>query len=287
MRERSTLDYSEGLRDLLENLYRTFDFKGHLLRDPLEFPHRYATKRDAEVVAFISSCFAYGRVEVFKPVIEAILERMGRSPYEFLLSFDPSSQLKRFSGVRYRFQQEEEIVIFLHSISRLLQKYGSLEALFMENYRGDVRPALEHLFRSLRRTAGQCIDLPGGLKQLLPLPSSGSACKRANLFLRWMVRDGDVDLGLWKGVSKASLIIPLDTHIARISRCLGLTGRSSVDWKTAEEITEVLKTYDPEDPLRYDFALCHQGISGLCKRCRTKDSRQISCLLESFSKLSI
>ena len=105
---------------------------------------------------------------------------------------------------------------------------------------------------------------PAGLMQFFPSPSGGSACKRANLFLRWMVRDRDIDFGIWKGIPKNRLVIPLDTHIARISRCLGFTRRASSDWKTAVEITEALKELNPEDPLKYDFALCHHGISGMC-----------------------
>jgi len=113
---------------------------------------------------------------------------------------------------------------------------------------------------------------PSGLKQLFPSPENGSACKRMNLFLRWMVRTKDIDLGVWNKIHPSKLIIPLDTHIARISRCLGLTKRKAPDWKTAKEITESLKKLDPDDPLKYDFALCHQGISGLCKGERSKDT---------------
>jgi uncharacterized protein (TIGR02757 family) len=106
---------------------------------------------------------------------------------------------------------------------------------------------------------------PAGLLQFFPSPAQGSACKRVNLFLRWMIRDRDIDLGIWRDIPKNKLVIPLDTHIARISRCLGFTSRNSQDWKMALEITGALKRFDPEDPLKYDFALCHHGISGVCK----------------------
>ena len=104
----------------------------------------------------------------------------------------------------------------------------------------------------------------GGLIQFFPSPSKGSACKRMNLFLRWMIRKRDIDFGIWKGIPENKLIIPLDTHIAKISRCLGFTKRRSQDWKMAVEITDALKKLDPDDPLKYDFAMCHYGISGLC-----------------------
>jgi uncharacterized protein (TIGR02757 family) len=122
---------------------------------------------------------------------------------------------------------------------------------------------------------------PAGLRQLFSSPVNGSACKRANLFLRWMVRDRDIDFGIWKAVPKNRLIIPLDTHIARISRCLGFTERKSQDWKTAVEITEALKRIDPEDPLKYDFALCHHGISGVCRGMRESAACK-KCVFKSF-----
>jgi uncharacterized protein (TIGR02757 family) len=106
---------------------------------------------------------------------------------------------------------------------------------------------------------------PRGMAQFFPSPVKGSACKRMNLFLRWMVRKKDIDFGLWKSIPGNKLVIPLDIHIARISQCLGFTRRASADWKAAREITEALKKLDPDDPLKYDFALCHHGISGLCK----------------------
>jgi len=107
---------------------------------------------------------------------------------------------------------------------------------------------------------------PHGMMHFFPTPAKGSACKRMNLFLRWMVRDRDIDFGIWKGIPKNKLVIPLDTHIARISRCLGFTMRRSADWKAAVEITNALKQFDPDDPVKYDFALCHHGIAGMCAK---------------------
>ncbi len=125
--------------------------------------------------------------------------------------------------------------------------------------------------------------MPPGLTQLLPDPGKGSACKRMNLFLRWMVRREDIDLGVWDKISPSKLMIPRDTHIARISRCLGLTARTASDWKTAKEITQALKKYDPGDPLKYDFALCHHGISGLCKG-EKEASACSSCIFPNINR---
>jgi len=266
-----------GLKGILDNLYRTYDFRERLLHDPVRFPHRYREKMDIEVAGFIASVLAYGRVDLFSAVIDRVLEPMGESPAGFVASFDPGRDARRFDGVRYRFNSTEDIVCLIYVLSAMLGKWGSLEAAFLDSYDGrDVSSAVSAVVDyalSLDKTPvyGQGVN-PPGFRQFFPSPERGSACKRMNLFLRWMVRRGDTDFGIWRGVPRSRLVIPLDTHIARIGRCLGLTGRRSSDWKTAVEITESLKEFDPEDPLKYDFALCHQGIMGLCRDCACKGS---------------
>ena len=156
-------------------------------------------------------------------------------------------------------------------MSKALKKHGTLKDLFYSHYetgQDDIKDALTGFVGYLTEidtspVYGRNIR-PMGIKQLLASPKTGSACKRMNLFLRWVVRKKDIDFGIWSRVSPAKLIIPLDTHIARISRCLGLSRRKSPDWKMAKAITESLKDLDPSDPLKYDFALCHHGISGFC-----------------------
>ncbi len=260
-----------GLKKILDNLYCTYDFSERLLHDPVKFPHRYIEKIDIEVAAFIASALAYGRVTLFSPVIDRILVPMGKNPAAFIAGFDPKKDARWFDGTRYRFNSTEDIVCLIYVLSVMLEKHGSVEEAFLESYDGRaVSTAISGAAAyalSLNKTPvyGQDIN-PPGFKQFFPSPEKGSSCKRMNLFLRWMVRSGDIDFGIWKGIFKNRLVIPLDTHIARISRCLGLTGRRSRDWKMAEEITEGLRILDPEDPLKYDFALCHQGIMGLCRK---------------------
>lgn len=243
-----------------------FDYSKRLLNDPVEFPHRYKDKEDIEIAGFIAALFAYGRVELFKPVIEKILTRMGKSPYDFLLNFKPSrlggesnSYRRLFEGLYYRFQKEEDIIKLLILMSLLLQRHNSIEDAFCKFY----KPEDEDTFNAIEGFSRYCLGLlknTKGLRQLFPLPSGGSACKRMNLFLRWMVRKDEIDLGIWKGIPKNKLIIPLDVHIARISMKLGLTKRKTPDMKMAREITSALKRLDPEDPLKYDFVLCHTGM---------------------------
>lgn len=260
------------LKNILDKFYRDYDFKGRLGHDPIEFPHRYGNPRDVEVSAFIASSLAYGKVELFKPIIEKILSEMGASPYDFLLEYSIKRHRRLFEGIKYRFNENEDLMALLFILHETLAVNKSLENVFMKFCRPDsltIEEGLAGFVASLLQTNTSPVygkDIkPAGLRQLFPSPVDGSACKRANLFLRWMVRDRDIDFGIWKGIPKNKLVIPLDTHIARISRCLGFTERKSQDWKMAVEITEALKRFDPEDPLKYDFALCHHGISGVCK----------------------
>ncbi|MFO0754307.1 MAG: TIGR02757 family protein [Thermodesulfovibrionales bacterium] len=262
------------LKSVLDRLYSEYDFEARMPFDPIELPHRYTDPGDIEVAGFLSCCLAYGKVGLFKPVLESIFDRMGRrekGPRAFLLRFNAKKQRDLFAGLQYRFNRNEDILALLHVLHRVLSSHGSLKAVFMRHYAdGDptVGGGLAGLVEELLSIDTSAVygenRKPYGFLQFFPSPAGGSACKRMSLFLRWMVRDKDIDFGLWKGVPTSKLVIPLDTHIARIARCLGFTKRAAQDWKTAVEITDALKEFDPDDPLKYDFALCHQGIAKVC-----------------------
>lgn len=259
------------LKRTLDRFYRTYDFQKRLGHDPIEFPRRYSKAEDIEVAGFLASCFAYGKVEFFRPVVERILRLAGRHPALFIKDFSLKRDAKHIQGIRYRFHGEKDIVGLMHLLSRVLQDHGSLKNLFLKHYtddQEDIGQALSCFSENLADAGRPPGSLNNGRPTALtffPSPRTGSACKRLNLFLRWMVRSGDIDLGVWKEIPPSKLIIPLDTHIARIARCLGLTKRTSSGWKTAKEITDSLIELDPHDPLKYDFALCHHGISGQCR----------------------
>ncbi len=267
-----TRQQKKRLAPLLEAFYRGEPLRHRIKEDPVELPRRYADPREIEIVALLASTLAYGRVALFKAVVEKILALMGGSPFRYLMSFDPVRERPRFRGIYYRLNATEDLFAFIYLLSRAIREYGSIGQLFISLHREeetDLGPTLsrfvERIFAfDIRPVYGKRM-IPDGLRQLLSSPASGSACKRLNLFLRWMVRPNDgIDFGLWKEIPPAKLVIPLDTHIIRISRYLGLTARKSPDWKMAKEITESLKIFDPLDPLKYDFALCHLGISGAC-----------------------
>ncbi len=232
-----------------------------------------------ETAGFIASCFAYGKVELFKPVIEHILNPGGKHPAQFFMNFSLKKDAQYLRGISYRFNKEKDILCGVYILNHILKKWKSLKNLFYHFYKSeheDTGYALNGFVDYVHKintspVYGRNVK-PYGLIQLFPAPHKGSACKRMNLFLRWMVRTRDIDLGIWHEIPPSKLIIPLDTHIAKISRCIGLTKRTASDWKTAKEITESLKKLDQNDPLKYDFALCHHGISGLCKGERSVDA---------------
>lgn len=270
-----------SLKKTLDRFYREYDFSARLSDDPIEILHRYQRKEDIEAAGFLAAAFAYGRVDLFKPVVERLLSLMGESPYDFMRRFDLRKHRRIFGGLKYRFNETEDIISLVDIVGRVLKTHGSIEALFKAHFRESDLTIAEGLSGMVQEFLDADVKVvygrsgkPPGLLQFFPSPEKGSTCKRMNLFLRWMIRDRDIDFGIWKDIPKNKLIIPLDTHIARISRCLGFTARKSQDWKMAVEITESLKKFDPEDPLKYDFALCHQGIAGLCRadRCGRCDS---------------
>jgi uncharacterized protein (TIGR02757 family) len=261
-----------SLKRTLDTLYEGYDFKDRAKHDPISIPMRYSTKEDREVMGFIATAFAYGKVTLFLPVLEALAEVLGPRPARYLRdSFTPQKDLKKLTGIKYRFYSSHDVTAALYVISQALKREGSLEAIFMKYYRPDeqinIGAALGGFMNELYSTATIAVygtdEKPAGFRHFFPSPRPG-ACKRGALFMRWMVRSTDIDFGLWKEVSPTMLVIPLDTHIARVSRCLGLTSRKTNGWATAVEITESLKRLEPNDPLKYDFALCHRGISGVC-----------------------
>lgn len=259
------------LRDPLERLCREFDWVSRVGRDAIRYPLRYSDPGDREVVALLASCLAYGRVDLFGPWIDWILDRMGLSPRAFVAGFEVRRDAPRFDGFRYRFNRPRDLAAFCLATRRVLDGHGSLGAAFAAGYSSDHRdvgPALERFVAGFLDS--DLSDLfPGGrlsygYRHLFPRPSGGGPCKRLHLFLRWMVRRDPPDFGMWRAIPPSALLIPVDTHIEHMARAVGLTRRRSRTWKMAEEITARLRRLDPEDPVKYDFALCHKRMSGDC-----------------------
>jgi uncharacterized protein (TIGR02757 family) len=261
-----------ALRQPLERLYREFDYAARVDLDAIRFPTRYADPRDRELVALLSSCLAYGRVDLFGRALEGVLAAMGPSPAAFVRDFDPERDGARFARFRYRFNRPRDVVAFCIAARDVLARHGTLERCFLagdDEPTGPIAAPLERFARAFLEADVHALfprgRLSRGYGHLFPLPSRGGPCKRLHLYLRWMVRREAPDFGLWTGVSPSRLLIPLDTHIENMSRAIGLTRRRSRTWAMAAEITARLATVDAEDPVKYDFALCHKRMSGDCR----------------------
>lgn len=261
----------ERLRRPLEQLYREFNYGPRIERDAIRFPLRYADPRDREIVALLTACLAYGRVDLFGSALEGVLAAMGPSPARFIADFDPKRDARLFDRFIYRFNRPRDIVAFCIATRDALARHGTFEKCFLSGDRdptGPIGPALERFARTFLDADLRDVFTNGrlsrGYRHLFPLPSFGGPCKRLHLFLRWMVRREAPDFGLWTGLSPSRLLIPVDTHIENMTRAIGLTRRRSRNWRMAEEITRHLAEIDPTDPVKYDFALCHKRMSGDC-----------------------
>jgi uncharacterized protein (TIGR02757 family) len=275
----------ELLRERLDSLVATFDIST-IDPDPLQLVLRYTDPYDQEVAALIAAAFAYGRADIVVRNAGAVLDAMGPSPHAYLLTFDETEALTRFKGFAHRFHKTPDLVSLLERLANVVQKYGSLGELFRECYDDrdeDIGPSLARFVECI---IGQPAAGNRQLAYLLTSPKDGSACKRMNLFLRWMVRRTAPDLGIWDFVDPAKLVVPLDTHVHRIAKFLGLTKRKSADWRTARAVTDRLATFDASDPVRYDFAICRLGILDLCSRKRRKENCDV-CLLRDVCRFPV
>ena len=285
------------LKPRLEAFLAGADPSDRIRFDPVELPHRYREREDIEVAALLSASLAYGRADLFKPKLEHLFASMGASPAGFVRQLDLARARELLGGFVYRFNVGADLAVLLFGMQAALKTHGGLEALFLEQLgrRSTLHQALSGFTGAIRAGANlvevrRALGRTRGLDHLLPSPLGPGAAKRLNLFLRWMVRGPDaVDFGLWKRVSPSLLMIPLDTHIGRISRHLGLTSRKDLSWRTAEEITASLRRLDAQDPVRFDFALCHYGMSGACpvrpvrencKRCPLRRSCRVGRRLQ-------
>jgi uncharacterized protein (TIGR02757 family) len=261
----------ERVQPALDELLRTCDRTARIARDPIELVHRYSRADDREIVGLLASSVAYGRVDLFKPRLAALLARLGPNPSAVAREAAPKEILALTAQFNYRMTGPGDIGALIAAGGRAQARFGSLGALARTCFDaadGLQREALDRFVTTLwqidlRPFVGQR-KLTRRLAHLVASPGGQSACKRLNLYVRWMVRGPDgVDFGLWP-LPASALVIPLDTHVHRISRFLGLTRRTDLSWRTAEDITARLRHLDPEDPVKYDFALSHLGISGDC-----------------------
>ncbi|HJU45005.1 MAG TPA: TIGR02757 family protein [Vicinamibacterales bacterium] len=259
-----------ALRIALDKLYDGFNAQ-HSVSDPVWFVHRFQRSDDREVVAFIASALAFGRVQSVINSIAGMLAVMGPSPAAFVRAFEPARDRKAFDKLVHRWTNSADFAALAWILHNMIQRSGSIEEFFVEGLPAnaiDVGDGLQSfstraLGIDLKPIYGRSKPRPG-VAYFFSKPSSGGACKRLNLFLRWMVRHDRVDLGVWSKVAPGQLIVPLDTHIIRVGRCLGLTRYRSPGWRMAVEITRSLRRLNPDDPAKFDFSMCHIGMMNAC-----------------------
>jgi len=274
------ITHHPALPHALETLYRSHLSRASTAGDPLHFVHRYATPEDQEIAALFAAGFSFGAVKLFFPVLEGLsawFDAQG-GPRAAVAQWDPS-QASELDHITYRWIRSHDVAAVLGALNQRLKPSAGLTSLLGPP--GEFpRVQLAHLRQELlSQLSGPATR---GTGYLLSNPLSGSAAKRWMMFLRWMVRPRTegIDLGLWTHLSPAQLHIPLDVHVARIARLIGLTQRKDATWKTVEEVTTALRTIDPDDPVRFDFALAHLGIGYGC-RGSFQESTCPRCLLRT------
>jgi len=258
----------DSIKTVLEKLYHRYNRYELIKPDPLQFVYHYSKPRDMEIAGLLAAELAYGRVQQIQKSLTGLFGRMGASPFEFVLNFDKQKR-RKLENFKHRFTSGGDISDLLELLKRVLNQYGGIEEFFVRGYKpGDknIIPALSEFCDSLLEMYAKTHTSSAStqLGYLLTRPAAGSACKRLNLFLRWMVRDDDVDAGLWKRVDKAKLIVPIDVHMGRLCRILGFHNRKVVSLSTAVKITERFAQIEPTDPVKYDFSLSRIGILDNC-----------------------
>lgn len=258
----------EELKRRLDALYQQYDHR-FVDPDPLQFVRAQTTNEDREVVGLLASALAYGNVTQIKRSIAAVVAFLGPSPARAVRALDPTSAARGLSAFKHRFNTGRDVVCLLFFVRQMIESHGSVEAFFAAGHpagAADVGPALSSF-------AARALDLDhaglygrgplpkgAGVRFFLPSPVDGSACKRLNLYLRWMVRRDSVDLGVWARVPSAALVMPIDAHIYAIARKTRLTRYKSAGWPMAIDLTRRLRRFDPADPVKYDFAFHRMGL---------------------------
>lgn len=242
-----------NLKQQLDELVLKYETKDFIKDDPIQFPHRFKEVKDIELAGFIASMFAFGNRKVFIRKLDELFNLFQNEPKNFIENFERKS----LKGFNYRFAKEEDVEEIFLVLKKLYFSNSSLEELFKYGYEPKdfhqmLKVVTDYFYSNMENTFGA--------KYLIPDANKNGAMKRVNMFLRWLIRDGEVDLGIWKFIDKSELLIPLDTHVARISREMNLLKRNSNDFKAVNELTNELKTFDKNDPVKYDFAMFGYGI---------------------------
>jgi uncharacterized protein (TIGR02757 family) len=258
------------LASRLDALYHDYN-RTDSASDPIQKVRPLADPADREIAGFCAAALAFGRVASVLNSIQTLFNTIGVSPAEFVRHFNPEQPPAEMRTMVHRWIRGADLIALLWILRQILDQAGSIEKFFIEGLKDgdpDIGPALDNFSKralalDIRKAYGRQPRRPG-VCYFFPRPSAGSACKRLNLFLRWMVRHDEIDLGVWTSVPASKLIVPLDTHVIRLGRCLRLTRYTSPGWRMAADITASLRALNPADPVSFDFSLCHVGMMNAC-----------------------
>jgi uncharacterized protein (TIGR02757 family) len=250
--------YILSLKEFLDAKVNQFNQPKFLELDPVSIPHRFSKKQDIEIAGLFAAVLAWGQRVTIINKTNQLMKWMDEAPHDFIVNHKPSD-LKPFTTFKHRTFNATDALYFIEALHVLYQKQSSLEELFI------VQPAdknIENGIRNFHNAFFNLPDFPNRTKKHIATPDRKSACKRINMYLRWMVRKdkAGVDFGIWNRVNPSQLICPIDLHVERVARKLKLVKRKQVDWEMALELTANLKLLDPADPVKYDFALFGLGV---------------------------
>jgi len=251
----------QSLTDFLNRKVAEFNRPEFVKDDPVAIPHLFTKKQDIEIAGFFAATFAWGiRATIISKSTE-LMKLMDMSPHDFIRNHQPKD-LKSFLHFKHRTFNTTDLLYFIHFLQQFYQENKTLEHLFFNTYSLSMPNPVEAGLNNLYSQFFALEDAPARTRKHIACPARNSSCKRLNMFLRWMVRNDQqgVDFGIWKKITPAQLICPVDLHVARVATRFGLLDRKQVDWQSAINLTDELRKLDPEDPVKYDFALFGLGI---------------------------
>lgn len=251
---------ADELKDFLNLKVSEYNQPGFIENDPVSIPHAYSLKQDIEITGFWAAILAWGQRVTIINKCKELFALMDNAPYDFVLNHS-ENDLKRLLKFKHRTFNDIDTLYFIEFFKHFYGKYDSLEDAFLTDLKRSD-PHVEHALVGFHNLFFDLPDAPQRTRKHIATPVRKSACKRINMFLRWMVRSDNkgVDFGIWKKITPAQLVCPCDVHVERVARKLGLIERKQMDWQTALELTNNLKQFDPNDPVKYDFALFGLGI---------------------------
>jgi len=254
------LDSHSSLLAFLNEAVRRYNTPGFIADDPISIPHRFSRLQDREITGFWAATLAWGQRKTIVQSANRLAELMDNAPYDFIVNHLEQDRV-RFLDFKHRTFQATDTLWFLEFFQNFYRKNTSLEHAFARHLQpGDA--TVENALRGFHRDFFDHPYAPERTRKHVATPERGSTCKRLNMFLRWMVRQDSagVDFGVWKNIKPAQLLIPLDVHVERVARRIGLLHRPQTDWRSVLELTENLRAFDPADPVKYDFALFGLGV---------------------------